>query len=64
MVEYVKKTIEIDQEAIVKLRKILDLKTDKDVVNMALRIVSDEDDIIEVHKKLAGKVEIEKVFEK
>jgi hypothetical protein len=33
--------------------------TDKDAVNMALRLVCEEDEIIKTHEKLAGHLELE-----
>lgn len=59
---YAKKTIEIDVEAIKKVRKIFDLDTDKEAVNQALRLIAEEDDIIKIHEKLAGKLSLEDIF--
>ena len=59
---YVKKTIELDEEAVQKVRKIFDVKTDKEAVNQALRLVAEENDIIKVHESLAGKLKIEDIF--
>lgn len=58
----VKKTMEMDQEAIEKLRKIFNVKTDKEAVNRALRLVVSEDEIIETHQKLSGTLELEEMF--
>ena len=62
MPNYVKKTIELDEDLVKKMRKIFDVKTDKEAVNRALRMVSAEDDIIKAHKKVAGQVDIDEVF--
>lgn len=59
---YVKKTIEIDVQAIKKTKRILDVSTDKDAVNLALQLICDEDDIIRTHEKLAGQIEIRELF--
>lgn len=59
---YVKKTIELDIEAVEKVRKIFDVKTDKEAVNQALRMIAEEDEIIKTHKKLAGKLDLEDLF--
>ena len=59
---YVKKTIEIDAQAIKKTKKILQVATDKDAVNMALRLVCEEDEIIKTHEKLAGHLELEEMY--
>ena len=58
-----KKTIELDLDAVKKLRRLFDVKTDKEAVNRALRLVSSEDDIIETHEALAGQVELDSLFE-
>ncbi len=59
---YVKKTIEIDSEAIKKTKKILDVSTDKEAVNLALQLICDEDEIIKTHEKLAGRLELHELF--
>lgn len=59
---YVKKTIEIDSQAIQRTKKILDVSTDKEAVNLALRLICEEDDIIQAHEKLAGKLELKELF--
>lgn len=59
---YVKKTIELDSEVVEKVRKIFDVKTDKEAVNQALRMIAEEDDIIKIHKKVAGKIDLEEIF--
>ncbi|MBI3535048.1 MAG: hypothetical protein HY072_06135 [Deltaproteobacteria bacterium] len=57
-----KKTIELDKEAIRKLRVIFDVQTDKEAVNRAVQLVASEDDIIQIHQALAGKVELDEIF--
>jgi Arc/MetJ family transcription regulator len=58
----VKKTIELDENAIRKLRLIFDVQTDKEAVNRAIQLVASEDDIIQTHESLAGKIELEDLF--
>lgn len=62
VMNYVKKTIELDEKAVKKVRKIFDVKTDKEAVNQALRWVAEENDIIEAHQSLSGKADLEDVF--
>ncbi|MBI2604871.1 MAG: hypothetical protein HYW49_02200 [Deltaproteobacteria bacterium] len=57
-----KKTIELDIDAIRKLRTIFDVQTDKEAVNRAIQLVANEDDIIRTHEELAGKVELDEIF--
>lgn len=57
-----KKTIELDVDAVKKLRRLFDVKTDKEAVNRALRLVADEEKIITTHKALAGTVELDTLF--
>lgn len=59
---YVKKTIEIDDQMIKKSKKILNVSTDKEAVNQALRLICEEDEIIQGHEKLAGSLEIADMF--
>jgi Arc/MetJ family transcription regulator len=63
MATYVKKTIELDKDALKAVRSIFDTKTDKDAVNQALRLVAEEEEIIRTHASLAGKVELDTLFE-
>lgn len=58
----VKKTIELDEKAIRKLRLIFKADTDKEAVNRALQLVSEEDEIIRTHESLAGSVSLENPF--
>ena len=59
---YVKKTIEIDAQAIKKTKKILDVSTDKEAVNLALQLICDEDEIIRTHESLAGHLQLQDLF--
>lgn len=58
----VKKTIELDAEAIKRLRRIFDVNTDKEAVNKAIRLIAQEDEIIKTHEALAGSVELKDLF--
>ena len=62
MQHLVKKTIELDERAIKKLRIIFNADTDKEAVNRALQLVSEEDDIIRTHEELAGGIKLKDVF--
>ncbi|MGK5088454.1 hypothetical protein WDW86_12920 [Bdellovibrionota bacterium FG-2] len=57
-----KTTIELDRDAVRKLRTIFDVDTDKEAVNRAIQLVASEDDIIKMHEALAGKVELDEIF--
>ena len=64
MSRMVKKTIELDQDRIDKLRLILGVRTDKEAVNKALELAIIDDEIIGAHERAGGKGElIDKVFE-
>lgn len=58
----VKKTIELDEKAIRKLRLIFKADTDKEAVNRAIQLVSEEDEIIRTHESLAGSASLEDPF--
>ena len=62
MTKYVKKTMEIDESVVKKLRKFFDVKTDKEAVNKALRLIADESEIIETHTNLAGTLDFQVPF--
>ncbi len=62
MENLVKKTIELDERAIKKLRLIFKVDTDKDAVNKAIQLVAEEDDIIKTHASLAGSTTLEGPF--
>ena len=57
-----KKTIELNVEAIKKLKLIFNVDTDKEAVNKAIELVANEDEIIKTHEALAGKVELDTMF--
>lgn len=60
----VKKTIELNQDYIDKVRMIFRVRTDKEAVNKALELAIIDDEIIEVHNRAGGKGNlIEDVFE-
>ena len=63
MAEMVKKTMEMNQEYIDKLRVIFGVRTEKEAVNKALEMALVDDEIIKAHMKMreAGDV-IESVF--
>ncbi len=62
MQHLVKKTIELDERAIRKLRIIFNTDTDKEAVNKALQLVTEEDDIIQTHESLAGRLKLKAPF--
>ncbi|MGC8492384.1 MAG: hypothetical protein ACP5SH_11655, partial [Syntrophobacteraceae bacterium] len=64
MAEMVKKTMEMNQEYIDRLRVIFGVRTEKEAVNRALELALIDDEIINAHRRMreAGNV-IESVFE-
>ena len=64
MAGMVKKTMEMNQEYIDRLRVIFGVRTEKEAVNKALEMALVDDEIIKAHRRMreAGDV-IEKVFE-
>ncbi len=58
----VKKTIYLDQDYIDRAIKIFGVKTEKEAVNKALELAIIDNEIIQVHKDVGGKGEIEEVF--
>ena len=63
MAKMVKKTIELNQEYIDRLRTIFQVRTDKEAVNRALEIAVMEDEIIRAHKDIEQQGDIiEDVF--
>ncbi len=58
-----KKTIYLNQDYINRAIKIFRVKTEKDAVNKSLELAVIDDEIIQVHKEIGGRGEIEKVFE-
>jgi len=60
----VKKTIELDQDYIDKVRMIFRVRTDKEAVNKALELAIIDDEIIGAHERAGGKgALIDEVFE-
>jgi len=63
-VKIVKKTMEMNQDYIDRLREVFGVKTDKEAVNKALEMALIDDEIIKAHKRMRnGGDIIEKVFE-
>jgi Arc/MetJ family transcription regulator len=58
-----KKTIYLNQDYIDRAIKIFRVKTEKEAVNKSLELAVIDDEIIQVHKEIGGRREIEKVFE-
>ena len=59
----VKKTIELDQDFIDKVRIIFRVRTDKEAVNKALELAIIDDQIITAHERAGGKGDlIDEVF--
>ncbi len=58
-----KKTIYLNQDYIDRAIKIFGVKTEREAVNKALELVIIDNEIIQVHKEIGGKGEIEEVFE-
>lgn len=62
MKNMVKKTIELDNQAIKKARKYFGVKTDKEAVNRALYLAIQEEEIIQAHQQLAGKLKLRAIY--
>lgn len=60
---YIKKTIEVDRHLLKIAKHALKAKTDKETVNRALKIISDEYEIINAHIEVGGTGKIGNVFE-
>ncbi len=58
----VKKTIEIDQEQINRIKSALNAKSEKEAVNAVLKQFDTEIQISEATLKLAGKLNLEHAF--
>lgn len=64
MAKMKKKTMEMNQDYIDRLREIFGVKTDKEAVNKALEMALIDDEIIKAHKRMRGRGGIiEEVFE-
>ena len=59
----VKKTIELDQEAITRIKAALNAKSEKDAINYVLQQFDTDIQLADVTLNLAGKMNIEQVFE-
>jgi len=57
-----KKTIYLNQDYIDRAIKIFRVKTEKEAVNKSLELAVIDDEIIQVHKEIGGRGEIEKVW--
>jgi hypothetical protein len=64
MAGMVKKTMEMNQEYIDRLREVFGVRTEKEAVNKALEMALVDDEIIKAHRRMreSGDI-IEKVFE-
>ena len=58
----VKKTIELDQNAINRIKAALNVKTEKEAINMVLRQFDTDIRLAEVTFKKAGSFDFESVF--
>lgn len=64
MTDMVKKTMEMNQEYIDRLREVFGVRTEKEAVNKALEMALIDDEIIKAHRRMRGKGDvIEKVLE-
>jgi len=59
---FVKKTIELDQEAITRIKTALNAKSEKEAINFVLRQFDTDVQLAEVTLNLAGKMNIEPIF--
>jgi hypothetical protein len=59
----VKKTIELDQDAINRIKAALNVKTEKEAINFALKQFDTDIQLAEATLNLIGNLEIENVFE-
>ncbi|HOP47856.1 MAG TPA: hypothetical protein PK874_09350 [Desulfobacteraceae bacterium] len=63
MPRMIKKTIELDQDYIDKVKLIFEVHTEKEAVNKALEMAVIDDNIINAHDTVGGKGDlIEEVF--
>ena len=58
-----KKTIELDQEAITRIKSALNVKSEKEAINYVLRQFDTDIQIAESTLDLAGKLNVEKVYD-
>ena len=59
----VRKTMALNQDAINRIKAELNVKTEKEAVNVALRQFGTEIQLAEATRKLAGKMNIEDVYQ-
>ena len=59
---FVKKTIELDQDAITRIKTALNAKSEKEAINFVLHQFDADVQLAEVTIKLSGKMNIEQVF--
>ena len=60
--DLVKKTIELDQEAITRIKAALNAKSEKEAINFVLRQFDTDIQLAESTLKLAGKMNIKEIF--
>ena len=58
----VKKTIELDQEAITRIKTALNAKSEKEAINYVLQQFDTDVQLAEVTMNMAGKMNIENIF--
>ena len=58
----VKKTIYLNQDYINKVLEIFHVKTEKEAVNLVLKVICEESDITKIHEEIGGKGSIEEIF--
>jgi hypothetical protein len=58
----VKKTIELDQEAITRIKTALNAKSEKEAINFVLHQFDTDAQLSEVTINMAGKMNIEQIF--
>jgi hypothetical protein len=59
---FVKKTIELDQEALTRIKIALKAKSEKEAINFILKQFDTDIQLAEATLSLAGKMNIENVF--
>jgi hypothetical protein len=59
---FVKKTIELDQEAITRIKTALNAKSEKEAINFVLRQFDTDIQLAEITLNLSGKMNIEPIF--
>ena len=63
MARIIKKTMQMNQDYIDRLRRIFGVRTDTEAVNKALEMALIDEEIISAHKRMRGRGEvIEEVF--